>query len=130
METSLRGKVALVTGASSGIGRSLAAMLSAEGAQLALAARTLASLAETREATPERIAIAADDVLQGCGLLLLGWAWARSTRAAQRRTDDPALAQAIAAARYGLQWLLPQGDAHWQRAQRGDLDLPAAPALR
>ncbi len=99
-------------------------------AQLALAARTLKILGDTRDAAPERIAIAADDVLQGCGLLLLGWAWARSTRAAQQRADDPGCAQTISAARFGLQWLLPQGDAHWQRAQRGDLDLPAAPALR
>lgn len=51
METSLRGKVALVTGASSGIGRSLAAMLSAEGAQLALAARNEERLRAVADAT-------------------------------------------------------------------------------
>ena len=40
MNQSIRGKVAIVTGASSGIGRAIARLFAAEGAKLALAARS------------------------------------------------------------------------------------------
>jgi ribitol 2-dehydrogenase len=50
METPLAGKVALVTGASSGIGRALAGMLGREGAHLALSARSAERLEATRAA--------------------------------------------------------------------------------
>lgn len=44
MNQSLRGKVAVVTGASSGIGRAIARLFSAEGAKLAMAARSTEKL--------------------------------------------------------------------------------------
>jgi 3-oxoacyl-[acyl-carrier protein] reductase len=44
MDTGLKGRVAMVSGASKGIGRAIAIALAAEGAQLSIAARTEALL--------------------------------------------------------------------------------------
>jgi len=58
----LTGKVALVTGASSGIGRALARMLAEEGARLALVGRSAERLQAVRDEFPDTdaIVIAAD----------------------------------------------------------------------
>lgn len=48
METGLRGKVAMVSGASKGIGKAIARALAAEGAKLSLAARSIPLLEELR----------------------------------------------------------------------------------
>lgn len=61
MAQSLKGKVALVTGASSGIGRAAARMLAGEGAQLALVARSAERLAELKgELGADSLAVPAD----------------------------------------------------------------------
>ena len=51
----LRGQVALVTGASSGIGRHLAGVLAAGGAKVALAARRVERLAELAGAAHQEL---------------------------------------------------------------------------
>ncbi|WP_081209607.1 SDR family oxidoreductase [Salegentibacter sediminis] len=58
----LKGKVAVVTGASSGIGRAIATKLSAEGCKVALASRSLEKLAEIKKKLPTESFIAGMDV--------------------------------------------------------------------
>ncbi|MFO1142779.1 MAG: SDR family oxidoreductase [Amaricoccus sp.] len=62
MNTSLAGKVALVTGASSGIGRAMAVALGREGARLALAGRSAERLqaAAALAAAPEAMTLSVD----------------------------------------------------------------------
>jgi ribitol 2-dehydrogenase len=61
MRTELAGKVVLVTGGSSGIGRALARTLSAEGAKVALVGRSAERLQEVAASLPgEALPIAAD----------------------------------------------------------------------
>ncbi len=82
MDTQLAGKVALVTGASQGIGRAIALALAQEGAQLALLARNRAGLEETLEmmggsgvvaacdvTDPSAVTAAVDDVVSALGRL-------------------------------------------------------------
>jgi hypothetical protein len=72
---------------------------------------------------------AADDMLAGIGHALLAWAWARIARCALDPARAPAAggrsaAQWLDAARFGVEWLLPQAQVHWQRARRRDAALP------
>ncbi len=60
--TSLEGKVAVITGASSGIGRAYAEALSAEGVRLVLVGRSTERLAEVAESLPAAAVFLAGDV--------------------------------------------------------------------
>ncbi|MEV6155379.1 SDR family oxidoreductase [Nonomuraea sp. NPDC052129] len=56
----LEGKVAVVTGAGPGLGRTLAGLLSEEGARVVVAARTAATVAKTADEVPGALAVPAD----------------------------------------------------------------------
>jgi alkylation response protein AidB-like acyl-CoA dehydrogenase len=89
----------------------------------------LALLLEGRAADPEWPLRVADDMMAGIGHALLAWAWARIARTALQPDVAPlpgarAPAQWLAAARFGVQWLLPQAAVHWQRVARREADLP------
>jgi 3-oxoacyl-[acyl-carrier protein] reductase len=60
MELELSGKAALVTGASRGLGRAIAAVLHAEGCRMALNGRHADSLAATAAQMPGAVALAGD----------------------------------------------------------------------
>ncbi len=68
MDTNLTGKVALVTGASQGIGEAIARGLHREGAKVALVARTQAKLDEVVRDLGERAFAVAADVLDAASL--------------------------------------------------------------
>lgn len=62
MELDLEGKVAIVTGASRGLGRAAAEALAAEGANVLAVARTTPDLEKLQATNPERIAIETVDM--------------------------------------------------------------------
>ncbi len=120
---------------------------SALRAHIALATRGIASLRERSQddsALPLRVA---GEVMAGLAHTLLAWALTATARAlgevtntntntdtntdnnSNHNTQRPIVASASSAARlqrlrYGLQWLLPQGEVHWQRVLASDADLP------
>lgn len=80
MDLQLAGKTAIVTGASRGIGRSVAQMLASEGMQLVLAARSQAGLEETAAS------LATETILVACDL---------------RKHESPAALVAATLSRFG-----------------------------
>src|SRR5207342_2137768 len=80
MELELAGKIIIVTGASRGIGRAIAAELSAEGARVVLAARSQAELEDVAANLPNDSLVHAADL---------------------REPDAPAALVAAALARFG-----------------------------
>jgi hypothetical protein len=68
---------------------------------------------------------AADDYLRGIGLTLLAWAWLKRAAAAWPKTGDAWHDDTLRAARFGVQWLLPEAGWRWQRVQAQHAELPA-----
>ena len=97
---------------------------------------TQAALMAGAQEDPEWPLRAADDMLAGVGHTLLAWAWARIARVSLDPAPTPAapvpgarsVAQWLAPARFGIEWLLPQAQVHWQRARCREAALPFLPA--
>ena len=92
-------------------------------------ARTQEALLAAAPTDPEWPLRAADDVLLGVGHALMAWAWARLARTALDPHSAPpaggrTAAQWLDSARFGLEWLLPQAQVHWQRARQQGAALP------
>src|SRR5207237_8434743 len=75
MDLGLRGKVALVSGASRGLGRAIAETLAAEGALLVICARGADALEKARQTIAERTGVDVDvvaaDVATDAGIALV-----------------------------------------------------------
>jgi alkylation response protein AidB-like acyl-CoA dehydrogenase len=100
-----------------------AAALRAQTVAAQAAAAALCTAVRTDAEYPLRIA---DDFLRAMGLTLLAWAWARSARTALPKAGDDWHAAKLSAARFGVQWLLPEAAWRWQRVMAQGAALPPA----
>ena len=89
----------------------------------AAAQATLLDGARSDAEWPLRVA---DDYLAAIGHALLAWAWARIARTAADVEGGRSATRWRDAARYGIDWLLPQAAVHWARVMRRDAALPFA----
>ena len=94
--------------------------------QLGAARAASAELIDGCRADPEWALRVADDYLRAIGFMLLAWSWLKIARAAADRTDDAWYADKLHAARFGVQWLLPEAEWLWHRVRNRDAVLPAA----
>jgi alkylation response protein AidB-like acyl-CoA dehydrogenase len=69
---------------------------------------------------------AADDYLRGIAFVLLAWAWMKRAAAASAQPGDAWCEDTLRAARFGLQWLLPEARFRWQRVRAQRAELPMA----
>ena len=92
--------------------------------QVAQARGATAALLQGRADDPEWPLRVADDYLRALGFTLLAWAWARSAAAAMRHAGDAWFDDKLRAARFGVQWLLPEATLGWQRVGRREAALP------
>jgi alkylation response protein AidB-like acyl-CoA dehydrogenase len=96
--------------------------------QLGALREATAALLAGRETDPEWPLRAADDYLRGFGFALLAWAWLRLAVAARRHPGEPWHEAQLQAARFGVQWLLPEAALHWQRVMARSAALPPTAA--
>jgi alkylation response protein AidB-like acyl-CoA dehydrogenase len=94
-------------------------------AQVAAAHAATAALVNGARDDAEWPLRAADDYLRGIGLTLLAWAWLKRAAAAWPKTGDAWHDDTVRAARFGVQWLLPEAGWRWQRVQAQQAELPA-----
>jgi alkylation response protein AidB-like acyl-CoA dehydrogenase len=83
-----------------------------------------AALVAGREQDREWPLRVADDYLRGFGFALLAGAWARIAISAAPKAQDPWYAEKLQAARFGIEWLLPEARVHWQRVLAREAALP------
>jgi alkylation response protein AidB-like acyl-CoA dehydrogenase len=94
----------------------LAAFAAVLRAQCAACRDTTDALLQAGATQPEVALSAAGDYLQGLAHALMAWALAASARASVDEPDRTWAEAKLQRMRYGLQWVLPQAQVHWQRA--------------
>lgn len=95
--------------------------------QIAMARKATKALIEGRAADVEWPFRVADDYLQAIGYTLLTWAWARTARAASARPDSAWHAAKLTTALYGVEWLSPRANFHWERVLAREAAVPMLP---
>jgi alkylation response protein AidB-like acyl-CoA dehydrogenase len=93
--------------------------------QIAACRHTTQALLAAQHSQPQAVLAAAGDYLQGFAYALTAWALAASARAADSEADTAWADHKRARLLYGLHWVLPQAQVHWQRAAALDSVLPA-----